>query len=755
MKKILIILLLFFASITTWAYDFQSGDLCYNITSDTVPYTVEITHRLASSGGYYFTTVSIPSKVNYDGKTYDVTSIGDSAFYRCTSLQYISIPNTINRIGNGSFSGCTSFYSISIPTSVTSIGEYAFYQCKLTSVIIPNSVTEIGESAFYKCESLTSVTLSSSLTTIEEHLFYYCTSLKSINIPNSVTAIKKYAFSQCESLRSIAFPDNLSSIGYRAFWSCKSISSIVIPHNIIEIGDEVFAFCSSITKMVVDKNNPMYDSRDNCNAIIYTTTNTLVSGCQKTIVPESITNIGNYAFEGCLYLTSITIPEKVIHIGKWAFANCVSLTSINIPKGVKHIEERTFFGCESLRSIDLPNTITSIGERSFEYCLSLNSISIPNTVTIIDDNAFHNCTSLSSITMPNSVLSIAGGVFRECKSLKSIVIPNKVNKIEAWTFAGCISLKNIMMHSGVDSIKDKAFDHCSTLNEIYCYATIPPNIYDSLVFSNYDATLYVPCKSISSYQSHEVWKQFSNIQCIGIDFLEIPYDATSFTEEERNSNPERIIYPATLEDKDSVDMICELVGGDCMEAVDLGLSVKWATCNVGASNPEDYGDYFAWGETEPKTENEEYYWSTYKWCNGSASTLTKYNNSSSYGTVDNKKTLELADDAARANWGGAWRMPTDAEMTELREQCTWTWTTLNGVNGYKVTGTNGNSIFLPAAGYRVYSSLSYAGSGGGYWSSSLFADTPYRAYSVDFSSSSVGRYDDDRIGGHSVRPVCH
>ncbi len=707
MKKILIILLLFFASITTWAYDFQSGDLCYNITSYTVPYTVEITHRLASSGGYYFTTVSIPSKVNYDGKTYNVTSIGDSAFYRCTSLQYISIPN---------------------------------------------SVTEIGKSAFYECESLTSVTLSSSLTTIEEHLFYYCTSLKSINIPNSVTAIKKYAFSQCKSLRSIAFPDNLSSIGYRAFWNCKSISSIVIPHNIIEIGDEVFAFCSSITKMVVDKNNPMYDSRDNCNAIIHTTTNTLISGCQKTIVPESITNIGNYAFEGCLHLTSITLPEQIIAIGKGAFANCVSLTSINIPKGVKHIENWTFFGCESLRSIDLPNTITSIGKWAFEFCSSLSYITIPNTVTIIDDNAFHNCTSLSSITIPNSVLSIAGGVFRECKSLKSIVIPNKVNKIEAWTFAGCISLKNIMMHSGVDSIKDKAFDHCSNLNEIYCYATIPPNIYDSLVFSNYDATLYVPCKSISSYQSHEVWKQFSNIQCIGIDFLEIPYDATSFTEEERNSNPERIIYPATLEDKDSVDMICEQIGGDCMEAVDLGLSVKWATCNVGASSPEDYGDYFAWGETEPKTENEACNWSTYKWCNGS---LTKYNNSSSYGTVDNKKTLELADDAARANWGGAWRMPTDAEMTELREQCTWTWTTLNGVNGYKVTGTNGNSIFLPAAGYRVYSSLSYAGSDGGYWSSSLFADNPYRAYSVDFSSNSVGRYYDDRIGGHSVRPVCH
>jgi hypothetical protein len=132
------------------------------------------------------------------------------------------------------------------------------------------------------------------------------------------------------------------------------------------------------------------------------------------------------------------------------------------------------------------------------------------------------------------------------------------------------------------------------------------------------------------------------------------------------------------------------------EYVDLGLSVKWATCNVGATKPEEYGDYFAWGETTPK---DAYDWSTYKWCNGGPSTQTKYCTNSSYGTVDNKTTLDLSDDAACANWGGSWRMPTRAEQDELRNNCTWTWTTQNGVNGYKVTGTNGNSIFLPAAGY--------------------------------------------------------
>ena len=188
------------------------------------------------------------------------------------------------------------------------------------------------------------------------------------------------------------------------------------------------------------------------------------------------------------------------------------------------------------------------------------------------------------------------------------------------------------------------------------------------------------------------------------------------------------------------------------EYVDLGLSVKWATCNVGANKPEDYGDYFAWGETEPK---EVYNWSTYKWCNGSATTLTKYNNSSNHGTVDNKTQLELSDDAAHVNWGGSWRMPTDAELTELREQCTWTWTTQNGVNGHKVTSqSNGNSIFMPAAGYRLDSSLNNAGSSGPYWSSLLTTDFPRSAYILHFNSSSVEQGSNGRNYGFSVRPVC-
>lgn len=188
--------------------------------------------------------------------------------------------------------------------------------------------------------------------------------------------------------------------------------------------------------------------------------------------------------------------------------------------------------------------------------------------------------------------------------------------------------------------------------------------------------------------------------------------------------------------------------------VDLGLpsGLKWATCNVGATSPEGYGDYFAWGETSPK---DNYEWSTYKYWNGSSSTLTKYNTSSDYGTVDNKTTLEFTDDAARANWGGKWRMPTQAEQEELIYKCTWTWTTQSGVNGYKVTSnTNENSIFLPAAGYRDGSSVRSVGSDGCYWSSSLYESYPYYAYYLYFYSGYVDWDYYYRYYGHTVRAVC-
>ncbi len=186
------------------------------------------------------------------------------------------------------------------------------------------------------------------------------------------------------------------------------------------------------------------------------------------------------------------------------------------------------------------------------------------------------------------------------------------------------------------------------------------------------------------------------------------------------------------------------------EFVDMGLSVKWATMNVGANAPEDYGDYFAWGETTPKSR---YAWDTYKWCNGDYKQLTKYNDRDNRGTVDNKSTLDLSDDAAYANWGSTWRMPTYTDWEELVNQCTWKRTTQNGVSGYKVIASNGSSIFLPAANLINYSTPDPRGLGF-YWSNSLDSTTSYNGAIVLFSSTDASLDSFYRYVGIPVRPVC-
>ena len=206
-----------------------------------------------------------------------------------------------------------------------------------------------------------------------------------------------------------------------------------------------------------------------------------------------------------------------------------------------------------------------------------------------------------------------------------------------------------------------------------------------------------------------------------------------------------------------------------LEAVDMGNGLKWANMNVGAESATDYGDYFAWGETMPYYQEgysqehpcthwiggkSGYDWENYSLCNGTNTSMIKYCTSDSYGYVDNKTELERYYDAASANWGGTWRMPTDAEWTWLRENCTWTWTTENGVKGMLVTSNvSGYTLFLPAAGFRYDANLDYAGSGGSYWSSSLCTGNPRGAWGLDFWSGNVSRNDGTRYSGQSVRPV--
>ena len=358
---------------------------------------------------------------------------------------------------------------------------------KQGAYIIPNSVTSIGNSAFYDCSSLASVT-----------------------IPNSVTSIGGWAFSYCSSLTSITIPNSVKSIGDRAFLGCSSLTSITIPNSVTSIGEWPFRDCSSLTSMVVEEGNTTYDSRDNCNAIIETATNTLIAGCQNTIIPNSVTSIGKWAFRDCSSLTSITIPNSVTSIGDRAFLGCSSLTSITIPNSVTSIGDYAFDGCSSLTSVTIPNGVTSIGEGVFTRCSSLTSVTIPNSVTSIGKQAFYACPSLTSITIPNSVTSIGEAAFAYCSSLTSVTIPNSVTSIEESAFRSCTSLTSITIPNSVTSIGERAFYYCDALTSITCLGTTPPNASD-LRANTSTCTLTVPHSAYNAYLRHTYWGSFLNI----------------------------------------------------------------------------------------------------------------------------------------------------------------------------------------------------------------------------------------------------
>ena len=443
----------------------------------------------------------------------NVTSIGNSAFYGCSGLTSVTIPESVTSIGDGAFCDCFGLTSISIPESVTTISQYAFSCCYgLTSVTIPENVTTIEYHTFYGCSSLTSITIPKSVTSIGEWAFFDCSNLTSLTIPESVTSIGFRAFYRCyfeennfinnSSLdaeandywganivdskengfvikddvlinyigeaSSVTIPKSVTRIRVGAFEGCSNLTSITIPENVTSIEYGAFSFCNNLTSVTVAEGNTTYDSRNNCNAIIETASNTLITGCKNTIIPESVTNIGHEAFCGCSSLTSITIPESVTSIGNSAFEGCSSLTTITIPESVTSIDSGTFYGCSSLTSATIGNSVTNIGYSAFYDCSSLTTITIPESVTSIDISAFYGCSSLTSISIPESVTSIDYGTFYGCSSLTSITIPESVTTIGNSAFRGCSSLTSITIPESVTSIGISAFWDCSGLSTVIC-----------------------------------------------------------------------------------------------------------------------------------------------------------------------------------------------------------------------------------------------------------------------------------------------
>src|SRR5574344_1546704 len=419
-RNLLLMIMLLSITIPSFAYDHVSGGIYYNKTSDS---TVEVTYK---SNQYlsYSGNVIIPEKETYNGITYSVTSIGDDAFYNCTDLTSVTIPNSVTSIGISAFYSCIGLTSVTIPSSVTSIGSGAFQGCSsLTSVTIPNSVTSIGSEAFQGCSILTSVTIPNSVTSIGYDVFEDCTGLTSINvdeanynycsdgsalfeknnkniltlcggykgsysIPSAAKRISEHAFRKCRGLTSVTIPNSVTYISDGAFFGCTDLTSITIPSSVTFIGGYTFSCCTGLMSINVDEANTKYCSDGGILFNKDKTTLLAMYGGYKgdSFIHNSVKSIEYCAFAYCKDLTSVTIPNSVVSIGSSTFEFCTGLTTITIPDSVKWIGSDTFAGCSGLTSVTIPKSVIEIGVTAFNECKSLcdiyTYISRPGTVNI-------------------------------------------------------------------------------------------------------------------------------------------------------------------------------------------------------------------------------------------------------------------------------------------------------------------------------------------------------------------------------------
>ena len=437
--------LMLFVTVSAWAYDFVVDGIYYSVINNM---EVEVARSL-----YYSGVISIPQTVNFDGVSYSVTSIGDFAFAGCKGLTSIVVPNTVISIGNDAFSRCTGLEQITVDS------ENTIYDSRnYCNAIIKTSTNE---------------------------LIFGC---KSTLIPNSVTSIRRLAFNGHTGLTSIIIPNSVLNIGRFAFQDCTGLTSITIPASVASIGTYAFDRCSSLEQITVNFGNAVYDSRNNCNAIIEKSTNTLVFGCMNTVIPNSVTSIGVSAFNGHTGLTSIAIPNSVTSLGSEAFSGCTGLTSIAIPNSVTSLGSKAFSGCTGLTSIAIPNSMTFIGSGAF------------------DETGIYNDES----NWENEILYIDNCLIQTGKNVFSIEIKQSTRLIAENAFSNSIN---------------------TGLNSIVCRAITPPTVCSHYGFfgSAYSQiSLFVPCGIENAYANADGWKEFGSIN--GANFF-VNYEARSSNEE--------------------------------------------------------------------------------------------------------------------------------------------------------------------------------------------------------------------------------
>ena len=427
---------------------------------------------------------------------------------------------------------------IAFDIDISTIGEAAFFECStLRSITIPEGVTTIEYGAFYNCANLKEVTLPEGVVTIGNYAFCHCLGLHNIKLPASVAFLGNYAFSGCTYLVGVYCKATTPPVGGHAMFANNGLyRQIYVPAESVEAyrqaqywieysavikgynfeKDNIEAVTTTIQYTTTDGQVLYPNDADALGATIIT--NYYEDGKGVMTFDGDFTTIGYHAFYGCERLASISIPNSVSSIATAAFAYCPALTSISIPNGVTSIGGSVFSGCSSLTSVTIPDSVTSIGSSTFSGCSSLTSITIPDSVTSIGYSTFSSCTSLTSVTIGDGVTKIGNYAFEDCTSLTSVTIPDSVTSIGYNAFSGCTSLTSITIPNSVTSIGYYAFGGCTSLKSVYCIRLTPPIGGDYMFYSNASwRKIYVPAESVEAYKTAAYWRDYA-ADIVGYEF---------------------------------------------------------------------------------------------------------------------------------------------------------------------------------------------------------------------------------------------
>ncbi len=497
---------------------------CENLMQVEIPEGVTVIEREAFEMCTALKEIKLPESVK---------RIDSHAFKYCTSLSNICIPDGMEIIDAGVFNGCSSLTSITLPNSITVIRGFAFSWCtslehinlsqnlrtKEKEIIFGTAREGIGENAFYSCTALKNITIPDGITVLEGSVFEGCTRLESITIPESVTMIKKDAFKGCSMLTEVVVPEKTvvlpeafdegvviiggdvrsyksidlviqngeKSIKNRAYSNNKEICSVCIPESVTYIGDGAFENCTNLKQVVMPEKITLKK---------YSKLRALFAD-RKEI--ENQGKIGGQVFEGCVNLESIRIPEGITEIGFWTFKDCLNLKSVVLPNSLTHMGEELFLNCSSLSEIHIPDGVKAIPIKTFSGCSSMKQLVLPNGLETIGKYAFEACEQLTEVLLPDSITSMNSGIFARCKKLTAIKIPNGIEKLEAWTFVECESLTSVFIPENIKELEQGVFAQCENLISVNLPKTLT-------AVNNY---LFESCHNLKSIEIPE------NVQTIG------------------------------------------------------------------------------------------------------------------------------------------------------------------------------------------------------------------------------------------------